>query len=108
MEKDDDRKKNMSVKRSEYGKEMDRMKGKRAVCTYLLLAGFFIHSLNQPVVSSSQPSTPVLQAKEIAFTWLYLHRDMMGYNGQKNVPLSTSHLMSASLQARNTVTEILC
>lgn len=54
---------------------MERMKGKRGVCTHLLTVGLFIHSLNQPVVSSLQPSTPVLQAMEMAFTWLYLDRD---------------------------------
>ncbi|TNN70173.1 hypothetical protein EYF80_019674 [Liparis tanakae] len=34
--------------------------------------GLSCHSLNQPVVSCSQPFTPVLQAMEIALTWLYL------------------------------------
>lgn len=55
------------------------LKWETHIGTYLLLAGSLIHSLNQPVVSSLQPSTPVLQAKEIAFTWLYLDRDMTWY-----------------------------
>lgn len=56
---------------------MKRMKEKAEVPTYMLLFGFFIHSLNQPVVSCLQPSTSVLQAKEIAFTWLYLEHEMI-------------------------------
>lgn len=38
----------------------------------MLLAGFLIQARNQPAVSSLQPATPALQAKEMAFTWLYL------------------------------------
>lgn len=37
-----------------------------AVCTHTLLCGFCIHFLNQLLVSSLHPSTPVLQARDSA------------------------------------------
>lgn len=46
-----------------------------ALWTHLLFFGSFINSLNQPVVSVLQSSNPLLQAKEMALIWLYLHRD---------------------------------
>lgn len=42
----------------------------------MLLWGFSIHSLNQLDVNSLQPFTPVLHANLMAFTWLYLQRDI--------------------------------
>lgn len=46
-----------------------------ALWTHLLFAGSSINSLNQPVVSCKHSSNPLLQATEMALTWLYLHRD---------------------------------
>lgn len=43
---------------------------------YVLLSGFLIHCLNQPVVRSSQPLSPELQANERTFTWLYLQGEV--------------------------------
>lgn len=50
---------------------------------YVLLSGFLIHSLNQPVVRSLQPVTPALQANVMAFTWLYLQGNIT--KGQRNI-----------------------
>lgn len=46
-----------------------------AFWTHLLSLEFSINSLNQPVVSCKHSSNPLLQATEMAVTWLYLHRD---------------------------------
>lgn len=68
-----DRQKRVKVERSdrksfEFGLSL-------ALRTHLLCSGLSINSLNQPVTSSKQSSNPLPQAREMALTWLYLHRD---------------------------------